>query len=94
MYQQYFNGNLVGYKISYYPVGLEQNFSFVTVNYTTNSTELNNLTVFTEYVINVSAVSSGGVGPGISITARTDADGRFKMKIGYYHGSKGPFLWE
>ena len=77
MSKQYFNGKPIGYKISFYPVGFEENFSFVTVNYTTNSTELNNLSVFTEYVINVSAVSSGGVGSGISTTARTDADGRF-----------------
>ena len=68
----------MGYKIGYYPVGLERNFSFVTVNYMTNSTELTNLNVFTEYVINVSAVSSGGVGPGISITARTDVEGKKK----------------
>ena len=47
----------------------------MTVNYTTNFTELTNLTVFTEYVINVSAVSSGGVGPGNSTTAQTDEEG-------------------
>ena len=77
MSKQYFNGKPIGYKISYYPVGFERNLSFATVNYTTNFMELNNLTVFTVYVINVSAVSSGGVGPGISTTGRTDADGRF-----------------
>ena len=49
----------------------------MTVKSTTNYTELTNLTVFTEYVVNVSAVSSGGVGPGISTTVRTDVDGRF-----------------
>ena len=79
MSKQYFNGKPIGYKISFYPVGLERNFSFVIVNYTTNSIELTNLTVFTEYVINVSAVSSGAMGPGTSIRARTDVDGRFKM---------------
>ena len=76
MSKQYFNGKPIGYKISYCPVGLERNFSFVTVNYTTNSTELTNLTVFTKYVINVSAVSSGGVGSGISTTFQTDDEGR------------------
>ena len=77
MSKQYFNGKPIGYEISYYAVGLERKLSFATVNYTTNSTELTNLAVFTEYVINVSAVSSGGVGPGISTKARTDGDGRF-----------------
>ena len=91
MSKQYFKGKPIGYKISHYPAGFEENFSFVTVNYTTNSTELTNLTVFTEYVINVSAVSSGGVGPGISTTARTDANGRSNMRTGNYHGPKGPF---
>ena len=77
MSKQCFNGKPIGYKISYYVVELEPNFSFMTVKSTTNYTELTNLTVFTEYVVNVSAVSSGGVGPGISTTVRTDADGRF-----------------
>ena len=69
----------MGYKISYFPVGLERNFSFMTVNYTTNSTELTNLIVFTEYVVTVSAVSSGGLGPWLSTTAQTDVHGGFKM---------------
>ena len=76
MSKQYFNGKPIGYKISHYPVGFKEHFSFVTVNYTTNSTELTNLTVFTKYVINVSAVSSGGVGSGISTTFQTDDEGR------------------
>ena len=79
MPKQYFNGKPIGYKISYCPVGLERNLSFMTVNYTTNFTELTNLIVFTEYVVTVSAVSSGGLGPWLSTTAQTDVDGRFKM---------------
>ena len=76
---QYFNGKPIGYKISYYPVGLKWKSRFASVDYSTNSTELTNLAVSTKYFIIVSAVSSGGVGPGISTTAPTDADGRFKM---------------
>ena len=72
--KQYFNGKPIGYKISYYAVGLERKLTFMTVNYT-NNTELTNLTAFTLYVINVSAVSSGGVGPGKTIKARTDNAG-------------------
>ena len=74
MSKQYLNGKLIGYKISYYPIGWKRNLNFVTVNYT-NTTELNNLNAFTVYVINVSAVSSGGVGPGNNATVRTDDTG-------------------
>ena len=46
----------------------------MTVNYT-NTTELINLAAFTMYVINVSSVSSGGVGPGNTTKARTNDAG-------------------
>ena len=46
----------------------------MTVNYT-NKTELINLAAFTMYVINVSAVSSGGAGPGNTTKARTNDAG-------------------
>jgi len=72
--KHYFYGKPIGYNIAYHPVGLEWNLSFVTVNYT-NITVLRNLTPFTVYVIKVSAVSSGGVGPGNTIKAFTDDAG-------------------
>ena len=74
MPKQYFNGKPIGYKISYHPLGLEENIIFRSVNFTTN-TELTNLTAFTVYVIYVSAVSSGGAGPTNKIKARTDDTG-------------------
>lgn len=67
---QYFNGEPLGYKVTYQPVNFERNVNFVTVNYT-NATQLTNLSAFTMYVINVSALSSGGVGPRITTKART-----------------------
>ena len=77
-----FNGKRIGYKISYYPVGRSWEIRNVTVNYRTNHTELTtNLTVFTEYVITVSAVSSGGVGPGNSTIARTGDEGTVMLTI-------------
>ena len=75
MSKKYFNGRPIGYHISYYPTGLENRLQFLTVTYTKNYTNLLQLTPFTKYSINVSAVSSGGVGPGASTTARTEADG-------------------
>jgi len=72
--KQYFRGEPLGYKVTYYPLGLETCISFVTVNHT-NTTELINLAAFTMYVINVSAVSSGGVGPGNTTKARTNDAG-------------------
>ena len=70
-----FNGNRIGYQITYYPVDSEEKYSFIVVNYTKNFAELINLTAYAMYVINVSAVSSGGVGPGASTSAETDAEG-------------------
>ena len=46
----------------------------MTVNYT-NATQLTNLSAFTMYVINVSALSSGGVGPWNTTKARTGDEG-------------------
>jgi len=53
----------------------EGDFKFVSVNYTTNSTKLTDLAVYTMYIVNVSAVSSGGVGPAKMVITLTDADG-------------------
>ena len=72
--KQYFNGEPLGYNVRYHPVGLKRNIRFETVTYT-NLSELTNLSAFTIYVINVSAVSSGGVGPWNTIKARTDDAG-------------------
>ena len=64
----------MGYKVTYYPDGLESVINLVAVNLT-NTTELTNLSAFTMYVINISAMSSGGVGPWNTIKARTDDAG-------------------
>ena len=64
----------MGYKVTYYPDGLESVINLLVVNLT-NTTELTNLYAFTMYVINISAVSSGGVGPWNTIKARTDDAG-------------------
>ena len=71
MPKQYFQGKPIGYNIIYYPLGLEKNFNFLQVNYTTNTTALTELDVYTMYAINVSAVSSGGVGPAKATFALT-----------------------
>ena len=76
MQKQYFHGKVIGYNISCYPVDLESDFHFVSVNYTTNTTTFTGLAVYTMYVIYVSAVSSGGLGPAIMATSRTEAEGK------------------
>ena len=73
--KEYFQGQPIGYKIAYNPVDFKSNIHFVSVNYTTNSTALTNLTVYTTYIINVSAVSSGGIGPAKTVKAKTGAEG-------------------
>ena len=76
MPEEHFQGQTIGYNITYYPVDLESDINFVSVNYTTNTTTLTNLSVYTMYVINVKAVSSGGIGPTNTAKARTEAKGR------------------
>ena len=71
----YFQGEPLGYIITFYPCGRESDVNIVKVNFTSNTTTLTNLTLDTMYVINVSAVSSGGVGPVNKVKARTDAEG-------------------
>ena len=66
--------NQIKIQVTYYPDGLESVLSLVAVNLT-NTTELTNLSAFTMYVINISAVSSGGVGPWNTVKARTDDAG-------------------
>ena len=83
---EYFQGEPIGYNITYYPVDSKSDKRFVTVNYTLNSSTLSNLTVFTMYVINVSAVSSGGVGPANTVKARTRAEGK-NLFSSRYHNS-------
>ena len=71
----------MGYKIVYHPVNAESGRKSQNVNFTTNNTTLTNLTVYTMYVINVSAVSSRGIGPANTAKARTDAAGRVVLRI-------------
>ena len=65
----------MGYRITYYPVDLESEIRFVSVNYTTNTTTLTKLDIYTMYLVYVSAVSSGGVGPANMTMARTRSGG-------------------
>ena len=74
MPKQYLQGKPIGYNIVYYPVDLERNSQFLNVSYTTNTTNLTELDVYTMYAINVSAVSSGGVGPAKSTFASTGSN--------------------
>ena len=71
-----FQGQPIGYNITYYSVDFESGVRFVRVNFTTDTTTLTNLAAYTMYIINVSAVSSGGIGPANTARARTDAAGR------------------
>lgn len=70
-----FQGQPLGYSLTYHPVDLEIELKFMSVNNMMNTTTLTNLAVYTMYVINVSAVSSGGVGPAKTGKGRTGAEG-------------------
>ena len=74
--EKYFQGEPISYRITYNPVASENDLNFFCVNYTSNTTTLTNLIVYTVYVINVSAVSSGGIGPANTVKARTGAEGK------------------
>lgn len=77
--EEQFHGKQIGYNISYRSVKLGSDKNFVTVNYTKNTTILINLTVYTMYVINVSAISSGGIGPAKTVKAQTEAEGMDRL---------------
>ena len=79
-----FQGQPIGYNVTYCSDDLECNMNFVSVNFTTNTTTLSNLTVYTMYIVNVSAVSSGGIGPESAIKARTGAEGTNVFRIDLY----------
>lgn len=79
-----FQGQPVGYNVTYCSDDLECNMNFVSVNFTTNTTTLSNLTVYTMYIVNVSVVSSGGIGPESTIKARTGAEGTDVFRIDLY----------
>ena len=85
--EKHFQGQPIGYNITYYPVDVEDEINFVSVNYTRNTTTLTNLTVYTMYVINVSAVSSGGIGPANTTKARTHAAGTKDLKNDLLHNT-------
>ena len=74
--ENYFQGEPISYRISYNPDGSENDINAFTVNYTSNTTTLTNLNVYTVYMIDVSAVSSGGLGPANTVKARTGAEGK------------------
>jgi len=74
--KQYYHGKVIGYKIIYCVADMECDFNVANVNYTTNTTTLKGLSVYTKYVVSVSAVSSGGVGPAKMVITRTDAEGK------------------
>jgi len=73
--KEYYQGKPIGYNIIYHPADLEGDSKLASVNYITNTTILTDLAVYTMYVVNVSAVSSGGVGPAKMVITRTDAEG-------------------
>ena len=69
-----FNGRPLGYNISYFPDGLESDLSFATIAYDFQSYYyhfLSGLAFNTTYVIRVSAVSGGGIGPGVDTIVTT-----------------------
>ena len=78
---KHFQGEPLGYHIAYYPADAEGERISVSVNNTTNATMLSNLSVYTMYVANVSAVSSGGIGPANTAKARTGAGGNVISSI-------------
>ena len=73
IHNRYFQGRPIGYKIVFYPVDLKGRdyIDSVSVNYLTNATTLSGLAVDTMYTVQVSAVSSGGVGPAKETLAET-----------------------
>lgn len=91
MSEDHFRGQPIGYHITYYPDGSEYETNFLSLNHTRNTAQLSNLIVYTVYVINVSAVSSGGIGPTSTMKARTGAEGKHMLKKGLLFHPKQSF---
>lgn len=79
--EEYFRGLPTGYSITYFAANSENDVNFVDVTFASNSTILSNLTAYTMYVINVSAVSPGGKGPANTVKVRTQAEGNIYVEI-------------
>lgn len=77
--EEHFRGKPVGYYITYFPSDSGSDINFVNIYFASNSTILANLTAYTMYVINVSAVGPGGVGPAKTAWARTQAAGNRRI---------------
>ena len=73
--KKHFQGEPIEYQIVYYPADAEGGRNSMSVNNTTNTTMLTNGTIYAMYVVNVSAVSFGGIGPANTAKARTGAAG-------------------
>ena len=74
--EEHFQGQPIGYYVTYFPANFKVILTdFVNVNLESNNTTLLNLTAHTMYVINVSAVSTEGVGLANTAKARTLAAG-------------------
>ena len=73
--EEHFQGQPIGYYVAYFPANFKGGIDFVNVNLESNNTTLLNLTAHTMYVINVSAVSTEGVGLANTAKARTLAAG-------------------
>ena len=69
--RQYFRGEPIAYYIYYIPAHSETDYKITSVKYTTNTTTLTGLAVYTMYVVYVSAMSSRGVGPSKSTLVST-----------------------
>lgn len=79
--EEHFRGLPTGYYIIYFPAYSKNDTNFVNVNFASNSTILSNLTTYTIYIINVSAVSLGGKGPANTARAQTQAKGNIYAEI-------------
>ena len=77
--EEHFRGKPVGYYITYFPADSGSDINFVNIYFASNSTILANLTAYTMYVINVSAVGPGGVGPAKTAWAITQAAGNRRI---------------
>ena len=77
--QEHFQGQPIGYSVKYSPIDLGSDINFISINFASNTTKLTNLTVYTMYEINVSAVSSGGTGPANTIKTRTGAERKYNF---------------
>ena len=79
--REYHNGELIGYNVTFTAANSEEVFNLLSAS---NGTSIGSLKPFTNYIINIAAVTSVGVGPySAAVTVMTAESGIIILLLKY-----------